>query len=47
MRVRSWRSLLESNIYSVTAALLGVVFSCWAILDWAGYTSFALSLLWL
>jgi len=38
---------LARNVYSVSAAMLGLLLLCWAALDWAGYTSFVLSLIYL
>lgn len=32
--------------YSATAATLGLLLLCSALLDWLGYTRFVLSLLW-
>ena len=46
MPVTSWRNLVVSNIFSVTAALLGLALLCWAALDWAAYSGFVFSLLW-
>ncbi len=45
MRVASWRRLFSSNIYSLTAALLGLTLLCWAALDWVAYLAFVCSLL--
>jgi hypothetical protein len=47
MRTLSWRGPLAKNLYGVTAALLGILLWCWAVLDWAGYSGFVLSLRWL
>ena len=44
--MRVARTLLVSNIYSMTAALVGLVLLCWAALDWVAYTGFLVSLLW-
>jgi len=40
------RSALIRNIYTVTAAAVGLVLGCVAALDWLGYTVFVASLRW-
>jgi hypothetical protein len=39
-------SALARNIYTVTAAAVGLVLLCVAALDWVGYTAFLASLMW-
>jgi hypothetical protein len=46
MHLDDARSLFSSNLYSLTAALLGVTLLCWAALDWVAYSGFVVSLLW-
>ena len=46
MQAPSWRGHFAKNLYGVTAALLGILLWCWAVLDWAGYSLFVLSLRW-
>jgi len=40
------RRALLRNIYAVTAATVGLVLSCVAVIDWVSYTVFAASLTW-
>ena len=40
------RNALLRNIYTVTAAAVGLVLLCVAALDWVGYTAFVASLKW-
>lgn len=45
-RLTDWAPLAK-NIYGVTAAVLGLLLWCWALLDWGGYCGFVFSLSWL
>ena len=40
------RRALLRNIYTVTAAAVGLVLLCVAAIDWLGYTVFVASLTW-
>jgi len=40
------RSALVRNVYTVTAAAVGLALMCVAALDWLGYTVFVVSLTW-
>jgi hypothetical protein len=40
------RGCFAKNLYAATAAILGILFWGSALLDWAGYTRFVLSLCW-
>jgi len=40
------RRALLRNIYAVTAATVGLVLLCVAVIDWVSYTVFAASLTW-
>lgn len=40
------RNALARNIYTATAATVGLVLLCLAALDWASYTAFVISLVW-
>jgi len=46
MQRSSWRGRFAKNLYAVTAATLGILLWGSALLDWAGYTRFVLSLRW-
>lgn len=46
VQAMSWRNLLATNLYNLTAALLGLALLCCAALDWAAYSGFMFSLLW-
>jgi hypothetical protein len=44
MHRSSWQGRFAKNLYAVTAAILGILLWGSALLDWAGYTRFVLSL---
>ena len=46
MQRSSRRGRFAKNLYAVTAATLGILLWGSALLDWAGYTRFVLSLRW-
>jgi hypothetical protein len=46
MQRSSWCGPFAKNLYAATAAILGILLWGSALLDWAGYTRFVLSLRW-
>jgi hypothetical protein len=46
MQKLGWRGRFAMNLYAATAAILGILLWGSALLDWAGYTRFVLSLRW-
>lgn len=46
MQKAGWRGPFAKNLYAATAAILGILLWGSALLDWAGYTRFVLSLRW-
>jgi hypothetical protein len=46
MQAESWRIPVAKHAFGVSAAISGIVLWGWALLDWAGYSGFVLSLRW-